>query len=308
MLHLELETTLLKNLKSVAHSVLAPRLIDILRNSKLHSWVKSLEKRKAVSLDSIFGFDFYQNNKDIIDYTEFNGLSVDQVRKVDPEYNLMATHIREGSVAIDIGANIGFYTLGMTRLVGRLGVVYAFEPGPISFALLSRNINANLDKLESNVVLENMAVSDRAGESNLFINLSGESDNQVHHDIDEYSFKREDARPKVSINITDLDAYPLKEDVSFIKVDTQGHEYYVLQGAKKLLTEAKNIVLLLEYAPYLKAWDSFSQDDFYNLIKSMGYLIYDVKKASVSVDSEYLKRCYGKHLDGKWTSLLLRKP
>jgi len=220
----------------------------------------------------------------------------------------MAEHVRPGSVAIDIGANVGFYTLGLSRLVGANGQVHAFEPGPVSFALLSRNCYANAPSLDM-VLLNKAAVSDRNGKTNLFINTSGESDNQVHHDIDEYKYKNEDSRPKLLVDVVNLDEYfkGKNQNVSFIKIDTQGHEYYVLKGAQRLLSESKDIVLLIEYAPYLKAWTAINQDEFYLLIKDMGFRIYDLINKNVEVDNVYLKANYGHHQPGKWSSLVLIK-
>lgn len=261
-----------------------------------------------VHLDSIFGCSFYQNNRDIMYYGEFNGLSIADVRKRDPEFDVMAEYIRPGSIAIDVGANIGFYTLGLSRLVGAGGQVHAFEPGPVSFALLSRNVYANASSLGM-ITLNKAAVSDRNGKTNLFLNTSGDSDNQVHHDIDEYKYKGEDSRPKLLTDVVSLDEYfkGQNPNISFIKVDTQGHEYYVLKGAEQLLRESKDIVLVVEYAAYLKAWETVTQDEFYELIKSMGFRIYDVINKDVEVDNVYLKANYGHHQPGKWTSLVLKK-
>ena len=184
---------------------------------------------------------------------------------------------------------------------------------PLSFAILSRNVYSNTEMLSDNVILNKMAVSDRVGLSNLFINTQGESDNQLHHDIDSYEFKsapEEKARPKIVTEVISLDVYfqKLEKDkISFIKIDTQGHEYYVLKGAKDILSSSRNIVLLIEYAPYLKAWKNFTQDEFYCLVKEMGFNIYDIVNKDNEVDNNYLKKNYSPKLFGKWTSLILRK-
>ena len=222
------------------------KLCKALKNPSLALYYikrKLIPSKKNIHLKSIFDCDFYQNNKDIIDYTKYNGLKIDEIKSKDLEYNVMAAYVKSGSTVIDIGANIGFYTLGLSKLVGMSGFVYAFEPGPISFSILSRNIYANSQILGDNVILNKMAISDRDGKSNLFINTSGESDNQIHHDTNCYEFNSEPPRPKIITDVTTLDSYFKnyeKDKISFIKCDAQGHEYYVLLGSPNLFKRYRN--------------------------------------------------------------------
>src|SRR6185312_12382199 len=61
-------------------------------------------------------------------------------RTPEPEFDLLPQLVRPGSVVIDVGANIGHYTLRLAQLVGPEGRVYAFEPMPKTFDLLCRNV------------------------------------------------------------------------------------------------------------------------------------------------------------------------
>ena len=71
------------------------------------------------------------------------------------EFDLVKRTIKKGDVVLDIGANIGVYTVLFAEIVGDKGRVYAFEPDPKNFALLKKNIEINKYK---NVVLINKAV------------------------------------------------------------------------------------------------------------------------------------------------------
>ena len=75
--------------------------------------------------------------------------------------------VKKGDVVVDIGANMGYFTLLASRLVGREGKIYAFEPEPVNYGLLVKNIGINGYK---NIVPVQKAVSDRTGTTRLFIN------------------------------------------------------------------------------------------------------------------------------------------
>ena len=82
------------------------------------------------------------------------------------ETKLVKDIIKEGNVVVDIGANIGYFTLIFSRLVGRKGEVFAFEPEPNNFNLLKKNIEINDYK---NVNLINKAVSNKSGKIELYL-------------------------------------------------------------------------------------------------------------------------------------------
>ncbi len=71
----------------------------------------------------------------------------------------LVKRLHPGQVVLDLGANIGYFTLLFARQVGDSGHVYAFEPGPLSFLLLKKNIAANAYR---NITPINKAVSDKS--------------------------------------------------------------------------------------------------------------------------------------------------
>ena len=89
---------------------------------------------------------------------------------------IVQREINEGDVVLDIGANIGYYTLLAARLVGPTGQVIAFEPDQTNFALLRKNVEANGYR---NVVLVNKAVSDHNGTAELFLNDANPGDHRT---------------------------------------------------------------------------------------------------------------------------------
>ena len=74
--------------------------------------------------------------------------------------------INRNDVVFDVGANIGYYTLIATKLVGEKGRVFAFEPEPTNFSLLEKNVKLNGYK---NVVLMQKAVLNKTGKTKLYL-------------------------------------------------------------------------------------------------------------------------------------------
>ncbi len=89
-------------------------------------------------------------NKMFLDKNDSLLLSINKIYE-ENETNFFKNSINKGDIVIDIGANIGYYTLLFARLVGNTGKVYAFEPDPRNCLLLEKNIQINNHK---NIILE----------------------------------------------------------------------------------------------------------------------------------------------------------
>lgn len=275
---------------------------------------KVTNRKIPVHINNVFGFDIYQNNTDVIDYSRYKRFSINNLPEDEDSriFKFIKYFIRSGDVTLDIGANIGLMTLVMSDFCGDSGKVISFEPGPVSSSLLKRNCYVN-GRLGKNVVIKEFALSDFNGQVSLFICPTGESDNQVHKGIQNYEFGDEKFRPKVDITARKLDDVLEEEEIdinrlSFVKIDTQGHEWYVINGAKKVFSEATELVVLCEFAPYLKSWENLNIEKFYHLIKSLGFTIYDTSEIkNGEIDLTYLLKNYGFKFAGKYTDLLLVK-
>tara|TARA_B100001057_G_C22787470_1_gene926205 strand:- start:420 stop:1292 length:873 start_codon:yes stop_codon:yes gene_type:complete len=268
---------------------------------------KVFPKKKLVHLKNVFGFDIYQNPSDIINYEEFDGKKLEEVgSSINGRiFYCMNRYISKGSIAIDVGANIGLMTLAMSKLVGNEGRVISFEPGPVSFGLLRRNIFTNV--FNGNVIISDEALSDSLGKFNLFFG-KGESAAELHKNIEYYK-----NRNKFMVKTQTIDNYFLENkinfsQVSFVKIDVQGHDLSVMRGGRTLFSTAKKIAVLIEFAPYLKAWENQTIDDFYNEIISFNFEIYDESNlAHGKIDLNYLKSNFGAEKIGVYTDLLLLK-
>jgi len=131
----------------------------------------------------------------------------------------------------DIGAHAGFYSLLAARRVGPGGHVYAFEPLPVNIANLRRHVALNN---LSNVDVFPVAVSDRSGTGEM---SPGDDSYSAH-------LARGGGITVEAVALDDLSMAGLVAEPNLIKIDAEGAELAVLQGARGLLRRARPIVLL----------------------------------------------------------------
>lgn len=155
------------------------------------------------------------------------------------ETSLARWLVEPGETVIDVGANVGYYTVLLAREVGPSGKVYAFEPEPVNFDLLERGVAANA---YTNVTAEQLALSDSNGSLKLYLAAENKGDHRIAPAVED--------RESIEIRAVPLDEYlPAQERVHFIKVDTQGAEGLIVAGMQRVLAENPDLVLILEFWP-----------------------------------------------------------
>jgi FkbM family methyltransferase len=146
--------------------------------------------------------------------------------------------VRPGDTVFDIGANEGFLTLLLQRLVGADGHVVAFEPSPRNVRRLRRNLRLN--GVES-VTVQAVAVSDRSGRDRLWLTRYGGGPSLVSSDV-----RPPDAIRATSVTVRRLD--DLVGDVvmppALVKIDVEGAEEQVLRGMDRVLRHHRPVVLV----------------------------------------------------------------
>lgn len=148
--------------------------------------------------------------------------------------------LRPGDTVIDLGANIGIYTLLAAKIIGPSGSVWAFEPDPRNFALLTKNIQENG---YTQITAVQKAVSHQSG----FVSLFRSPINWGDHRL----LPSPDHQEMVHVESVTLDDYPpLKTTrVHAIKMDIQGAEGLALQGMVRLLARQPTLAILMEFWP-----------------------------------------------------------
>lgn len=173
------------------------------------------------------------------------------LEKYEPyETQLILRQARVGDVVVDVGANIGYYTVLLADKIGKSGKVYAFEPDKTNFEILVRNIKEN--NLE-NVVAVNAGVGSKSETKILYKseeNLGDHKLYETHPPCGHPPLKKggQNYSSKEFTKIVKLDDYLADIKVGLMKIDTQGWEPEVIEGAKELIKKNKPVIFL-EYSP-----------------------------------------------------------
>ncbi|HWS49272.1 MAG TPA: FkbM family methyltransferase [Candidatus Methanoperedens sp.] len=174
----------------------------------------------------IDGLDFWYRKDD-----KFIGQRIALGKYEQYETALMVSQINSKSVCVDVGANVGYYTFLMARRAKR---VFAFEPDKECFEILKKNVSENNLK---NVTIFNLALSNKKEKKYLI------------KDCDNLGNSRIDEKNGLLINTDTLDNLLINEQIiDLIKIDVQGWETEVIDGAKKII-ERDRPTLFLEYTP-----------------------------------------------------------
>jgi FkbM family methyltransferase len=146
--------------------------------------------------------------------------------------------VRPGSNALDIGANIGFYTLLLSDLIGSEGHIHAFEPDATNFKHLTAMAGHR-----NNVTLVPKAISDRS--EKLLIYTSPKLN------VDHRTYKVAHYQEAVAVDGMSIDDYVGgRFRVDLIKMDIQGYELKALHGMERTIGANPAIVIFSEFWPY----------------------------------------------------------
>ncbi|MDA7950391.1 MAG: FkbM family methyltransferase [Pirellulaceae bacterium] len=190
--------------------------------------------------------------------------------------------LRKGDCFLDIGANIGLYSLFAASCVGKEGRVLAFEPSPREFSRLQENLNLN-----RNLKIEPLqhAVSNKCGRGQMLISSDYHSG---HNTIgDHFSYDTTETVDKVDVSLTTVDQIIQEErlqKVDCIKVDTEGGEYNVLLGAMNVLRRDRPI-LMLEVSENHLATQGGSVEKLQQLLTTLNYDCFGVDEDSAALVS-----------------------
>jgi FkbM family methyltransferase len=148
--------------------------------------------------------------------------------------HFLKSAIHGGEIVLEVGANIGFFTVLLARWVGPAGRIYAFEPTPKTRDVLLDHLNLN--EVNGRVVVSPVAIGDREGRA--FLSMNGTSGAN--------SLTRFSSDDTVEVAVTTIDTFCTENSIapSLIKIDIEGFEFHALRGAKKTLARHRPAVLL----------------------------------------------------------------
>jgi len=149
---------------------------------------------------------------------------------------LLAQNLKKGMVCFDIGANIGYYTLLESKIVGEEGKVIAIEPSPVNFTQLQKNIQ---NEKANNVELYQMAGGDQNGTIKFLLD--------PHSNLSRIILN-EDSKPEgeiVDVPVKKLDSFldefSIKK-LDFIRMDVEGYEFNILEGMRNSIKKFRPMI------------------------------------------------------------------
>ena len=160
-----------------------------------------------------------------------------EFRSPEPEFLRLDDWVSPGDWVIDVGANVGHYTLALSALVGPAGRVFAFEPIPHTFEILAAN--AALTRYR-NVTLMNAAASDAVRMVGMDLPFFDSGLQNFYQ-----ASITANAQAPYQVLALSIDNLCLSGPVSLVKIDAEGHELEVIGGLMRLI-ESKKPVLIVE--------------------------------------------------------------
>jgi|GEM_PF-618734 len=174
-----------------------------------------------------------------------------------------------GDCAIDLGANLGYFTMIMAQRVGAHGHVYAFEPVPRNAELLERSRAEN--NFEDRITVMRAAAAESAGTVQMVVPL---------HTINwggPYIDQHEELPPEhehLTVPAVRLDDVVERHPVRFIKMDIEGAELLALRGAERLLRRDRPVVMCECNPPQLKNVSHASPQDLVDWMTTLKYRVH----------------------------------
>jgi FkbM family methyltransferase len=149
---------------------------------------------------------------------------------------------RPGTIFLDVGANVGYYTaLAMQRLQSS-GAIVAMEPDPESYSYLLKTVALNG---EARVTCVRKAAASETGEAILFVSRDNRGDNRLYaNDLSTDSLR------VPAIAVDDLLAELGIQQVNLVKIDVQGFEGHVLRGMERTIINSPSVIILMEFWPH----------------------------------------------------------
>lgn len=205
--------------------------------------------------------------------------------------------LRPGDTFIDVGAHVGYFSLIASALVGKSGKVIAFEPEPRNRGGLWHNLIQN--DVTAKVSADALGNEDRTAV--MFVNLDNDGGNALW-DVGTHPFnaKSKETPQPIEVQMRRLDGL-VKEPVRLLKIDTEGCETAVLQGARETLRRNPEMTVICEINRYALEQMGSSEIELRTFMqKELGYECWLIEQYPVNgkiVHTEPRQMPFGMTLD-----------
>jgi len=207
----------------------------------------------------------------------------------------------KGMKALDIGANIGYYSTLISQVAGENGLILALEPDPESYKYLDKTINSFKIR---NVLPLPIAASDIKQKLPLFISKDNRGDNRL--------YQNDQLREEIEVDCLTIDELLEGNNLKtldFIKIDVQGYEPKVFKGMKKVIKNSEKLILLTEFWPKGIFQAGENPKDFLRMLRKMEFQLFELKSngSLILLKKENENRLIEKYKGRKYTNLVCKK-
>jgi len=201
------------------------------------------------------------------------GLNILRGQYEQDEIRFVRGLLKRGDCAIDVGGHIGFFTMQMAEAVGPEGRVYAFEPFDANADLLERSIAEN--GFSGRVRFQRAAAGAASGTATLTFPVETLNSGGAY-------LLRDGSAPlsgnrKKEVPLVALDSLDLPRPVRVIKMDVEGAEPQVMQGAARILKTDRPVILSELHPTQLERASGITGDQFLARIAAFGYRAHAVE-------------------------------
>lgn len=191
------------------------------------------------------------------------------------EIDYLTKTLKKDDFFVDIGANIGLFSLMASKIVGLEGKVLCFEPAPLTFSKLDENVKLNNF---NNIEIRNIGLSDTKGELTFYVSNNGydawnsfapSKDNKLESSI-------QVPVSTLDIELTNID----KTKIKLVKIDVEGWEKFVLNGGKDFFVNF-NPIVIVEFTEENTFNAGYPVYDIYNIMQNFGYVWHKISNGEL---------------------------
>lgn len=267
----------------------AGRIAAVMRNIQNHYKQKDVHYENENWNKLFNGKDFFEHDlstnikinlyKDsVLSRLIYNGFE-------NEETNYLKSVLNQEDIFIDVGANVGLFSIIASNIVGPNGKVICFEPSPTTFLRLDENIKLNNFK---NIDHRNIGLSDKKEELTFFISDSG------YDAWNSFAQRADLLKDTIKVPVSTLD-FELREidksRIKLVKIDVEGWEKFVLYGGKSFFINFSPIVMI-EFTEENTFNAGYPVYEIYDLMKEYGYEWFSFENGVLVKESKKLHYPY----------------
>lgn len=193
--------------------------------------------------------------------------------------------VHPGMTVVEVGANVGYFSVLAAEGVGSNGNFFAFEANPALADVTFRNLDLN-GLLKQSTVIDKAVYSESTElEFNIYNQYLGSS--SLWAEPEHVALFRDEIR-KLNVDAVSLDDYfPPGTRIDLIKIDAEGAEPHIIRGATRLLTENSEVKIIMEYAPAMITSSCGSLESFHQTLMDLGFTVFRISKRATIIPTTF---------------------